>query len=96
MPRHYKGTRRRLPGLRFVARPDDVDQDLLRFFGEGLRAFVAHLGEFFDGTLLDLFVAGLEQLLPNLEEVDALVNLLHEFGGIFRERSFAGRMLARL
>src|SRR5262249_12749421 len=80
--------------LYVTLRTDQVDQDLLRLFSERLRAFVAHLGELFDRALLDLFVFGLEQFLPDFEEIDARVDFLDEFGGIFRQRAFAGGMLA--
>src|SRR5262249_9226802 len=51
-----------------------------------------HLGELFDGALLDLFIVGFEQFLPDLEEVDARVNFLDELRGILGQRFFAGRV----
>src|SRR5215470_8430789 len=82
MPRHYNGNgyvALRLE-LRIAARTHDVDQNLLWFVGEGLRAFVAHLGELFDGALLDFLVVGFEQLAPDFEEIDARMNFFDEIG----------------
>src|SRR5262249_50119303 len=78
--------------LWFALGADEVDQNLLRLFSERLRAFVAHLGELFDGALLDLFIVGFEQFLPDLEKVDARVNFLDELRGILGQRFFAGRV----
>src|SRR5262245_51083417 len=81
--------------LRFALRANEVDQNLLRFFGKGLRAFVAHLGQLFDGALFDLFVFGPEELAPNLKEVDARVDFLDEVRGILGQWFVARRMRLR-
>jgi hypothetical protein len=69
--------------------PGHVDYDTLRFFGQRGGAFVAHLGQLFDGTLLDFWVLRVEQPLPHDEQIGAAMNLFDELAGISGERKFS-------
>src|SRR5438445_7575177 len=72
-------------------RPRHIDDDLLRLVGQRGSTLVAHLRQLFDGALLNFWVAGAEQLLPYLEQIDTPMNFFDEISGIIRERKLSAR-----